>query len=128
MSMLVERIRKRIKELEISATEASLAAGLNSNAIGDILRGKTKSPRTHNLYAIASVLHCDVDYLLGKSDEAAKDHTPKHNLCYITLSNEELELVSTYRRLQKLDKSKELISKSRELLEAINASSIKSTL
>ena len=108
--MLAERIKMRITELETSATDASLAAGLNSNAIGDILRGKTKSPRTQSLYAIASVLHCDVDYLLGKSDEKTKDQSPKQDFGYITLNDEELELINAYRRLQKIGRSKALIS------------------
>ncbi|WP_421858158.1 helix-turn-helix domain-containing protein [Oceanicaulis sp.] len=123
MSTLITRIEERIQSLKISATEASLSAGLNPNAIGDILRGKTKSPRAQSLYAIATTLQCDTDYLLGKSDiiysTAGNTHTP----AYIFLSDEEIELIIAFRSLKKHKNPNHALNTIRKLLETSESTS-----
>ena len=124
MSKLVERIELRIRLLNTSATEASIAAGLNPNAIGDILRGKTKSPRADSLYAIAKVLECTPDYLLGKSEKEKISTEDNYSNAIIQISADELDLIVAFRAIKSKQNSETAILQLKKLLEELeNASS-----
>ena len=64
--VLIERLRARIKECGFSARSTSKFARLGKNSVLDILSGKNRNPSISTLKSIASVLRCDVDYLIGK--------------------------------------------------------------
>jgi SOS-response transcriptional repressor LexA len=68
---LRERISRRLHDLGISASKASLKAKLNRNAVSDILstaKGGNKNPTIETLIAIAVALECDLEFLLGRQD------------------------------------------------------------
>ncbi len=63
-----ERIKKRAKELSIPMTQLNKLCGINKNAIAQA--GKSQEGmKAKNLYAIAEVLACSIDYLLGRTDD-----------------------------------------------------------
>ena len=123
MSKLTERIEERIRSLNTSATEVSIAAGLNPNAIGDILRGKTKSPRADSLYAIANILQCSPDYLLGKDAKEGRPTEAANILAAIQISTEELNLITYFRAIKSKDNADAALGKIRKLLEEMMVTS-----
>ena len=68
---IVSRIKERLEATEQQAAVVSRNAGLSSDAIRNILNGKSKNPRTDTLLQIAKQLGCTIDYLLGKSNSAS---------------------------------------------------------
>jgi transcriptional regulator with XRE-family HTH domain len=64
--ILAARLQDLITRFGTSAEAVSLAAGLSTTAVGDILREKVKNPRSRTLNSIAQVLNTDVAYLLGE--------------------------------------------------------------
>jgi SOS-response transcriptional repressor LexA len=58
---LIQKIDKRLDELNMSRTAASVRAGFGPEFIRDIVR-KGKSPSTDNLKKLAGALQVDVDY------------------------------------------------------------------
>lgn len=72
-------IKQRLKELNLSARRASIAGGLHPDAIRNVLRGKSKSPRGDTFHGIARGLKLDVDRLMalaGSSALEAQDKAP----------------------------------------------------
>lgn len=62
------RIKKTAKEKGIPMLELQELCGLNKNAIAQA--GKSQEGmKAKNLYAIAELLDCSVDYLLGRTDD-----------------------------------------------------------
>lgn len=78
--MLTERIQERLTALGISANKASVDAGLGRDYVRDILRGKIKEPSADRLVRLASILKCQVLYLLGDVDEVAEAPGPVRRL------------------------------------------------
>lgn len=76
METLADRIKERLRILGITPQEASVAAGLNKDAIRNILRGKSLSPRGITLNAIAKALQCSAEWLHTGSEEAEPDAPP----------------------------------------------------
>ena len=73
---LQKRIRERMDELGTNAARAALDAGLKKDAIRDILRGRTQSPRAVNAAAIARALQWTVEDLLeGPVQSNGRSHT-----------------------------------------------------
>lgn len=73
---LAARIEARLDELKLTPRKASMKAGQHPDAIRNILRGRSKSPRTDTLSAIAKVLGWDLGMLAGTEDldaEATSD-------------------------------------------------------
>jgi hypothetical protein len=68
-SILQKRIAERLNTLGTNPRAASVAAGLGPDAVRTILDGRSRQPRADRLAAIASVLACDVRYLLGTVSE-----------------------------------------------------------
>jgi len=61
------RIKKLAKEKGIQMIELQELCGLNKNAVAQA--GKSQEGmKAKNLYAIAEMLECSVDYLLGRTD------------------------------------------------------------
>ncbi len=61
------RIKKRAKEQSVSMTQISEICGISKNAIAQ--SGKSQEGmKAKNLYAIAEVLKCSLDYLFGVTD------------------------------------------------------------
>lgn len=70
-NMLAERLEKLIEERGTTARALSLKAGLTSDAIRNIFRGQSSSPRGKTLTALADALGVSVPYLLGTDDAPA---------------------------------------------------------
>lgn len=68
-SVLQHRVSARLAELRLSARAASLRAGLGPDAIRIILSGRSKSPRSDTLVALAGALQCEVGYLMGTQEK-----------------------------------------------------------
>ena len=68
LEVLIERIRERLGVVGKSANEASREAGLGLSYVNDILSGKSKNPVPSRLGQLATVLQCELDYLLGNID------------------------------------------------------------
>lgn len=73
---LYDRILRRLDRLGIAAEDASKRAGMGRDGIRNIKRGKSESPRGANLKALADVLECSVDYLLGHEPDEAITTSP----------------------------------------------------
>lgn len=65
---LRERLRELIALRDMNAKEVSLQSGNSESYVRDILSGRSNNPRMSALQAIAKVLQCDLNYLLGRSD------------------------------------------------------------
>lgn len=63
-------IRQRLRELGISAREASRRAGFNVGYVGDILDGRSKRPDPEKILRLAKSLDMDAVDLLGDSPRA----------------------------------------------------------
>lgn len=68
MSDLRERVQERLNVLGINPFEAARRANLERGYVNDILQGKKKTVRGPYLVALAEVLACDIEYLLGARD------------------------------------------------------------
>lgn len=67
--ILKARIRERMEALDMNPSSVALEAGLSRSAVRDILSGKAKNPGMMTVHAIARVLKCSDNYLMGFSDE-----------------------------------------------------------
>jgi SOS-response transcriptional repressor LexA len=74
---LPQRVQKRLDALGLSARKASLDAKLSSAFTTNILNGKSQSPRSENLHALASVLKTTVDWLV-KAEGQETIEVPLH--------------------------------------------------
>jgi transcriptional regulator with XRE-family HTH domain len=68
LKQLKDRLRELLDLRSKTAKEVSLAAGLSATYVADILSGKSRNPQMTRLQAIAQALNCDLQYLLGQSD------------------------------------------------------------
>lgn len=66
--ILRTRLRERIAATGVTARKLSLAAG-SPDIVRTILSGRSKSPRSQTLQALARELGCDVRYLMGEIDD-----------------------------------------------------------
>lgn len=96
---------KRLKELrmEKGLTQNALAQKLNmtQQTYSDYETGKT-NPNVETLIALADILECSIDYLVGRADDfgsiSFKDSSA-------TFSLEETQLLRSFRRLSKNEKT-----------------------
>jgi len=63
-----ERIASRLKDLGLSAGQASLDAGLSRSLLGKFVRGEVERMRDDNLRAVAATLKCSLAWLMGETD------------------------------------------------------------
>lgn len=68
MTYLIDNLRKRMKAQKLDMKTLSLKAGLSETAVRDIFRGRSKSPRTQTVEALAKALGCIAIDLLGSPD------------------------------------------------------------
>lgn len=68
LRILRERLREMIALRNTNAKEVSLASKNSESYVRDILSGRSNNPRMSALHSIAQVLQCDLQYLLGQSD------------------------------------------------------------
>lgn len=75
-SALAEKIKTHMDHKTLNISQLEKRAGLKTSAVYNILSGKTKNPTAETLIAIAHVLECSVDELLGlrvpRSSESPK--------------------------------------------------------
>lgn len=67
---LRDRLKGRLRELGISAREASRRAGFNVGYVGDIIDGRSKNPDADRILKLAESLDMDAHDLLGNSGSA----------------------------------------------------------
>lgn len=60
-----DRVQRRLDDLGLNPFSAARQAGLEAGYIRDILRDKIKEPGAAKLTALATVLRCSPDYLMG---------------------------------------------------------------
>lgn len=73
-----EIIKEKMQEQRLSASELERLAGLKVSAVKNILYGHTKEPKASTLQAIAEVLGCTVQDLMGKdTPEVLSTNTKK---------------------------------------------------
>ncbi len=70
---LPEEIASRMVAKGLNAKRLSTAAGLNESYVRDILRGRSRHPRTDTLGKLAAALGCSVSEL---TDPASLGHAP----------------------------------------------------
>lgn len=78
-SAIALRIESRLKELKLSASAASVKAGLSRYAISNIQKKPALIPRGHTLTHLARVLEVSPDYLLsgrGDAPSTERRHVP----------------------------------------------------
>lgn len=68
MTPLARRIKDRLEILGLNARSAALKAGLKEDAIRNVLRGRSESPRGKTLSAIAEALSLPIEELLGQGN------------------------------------------------------------
>ena len=86
----IERIKKLKSEKKITNDKLSELTGIPLGTLSKIMAGISDSPKLSNIVAIADVLGCSLDYIVSGK--------PDNNNNYF-LSDEEIDLVETYRKL-----------------------------
>lgn len=76
-SVLKERIQDRLTSLGLSQFEAAKLTGKDTHFIYDFFVDKKRSFKGDGMYRLAVVLHCSVDYLLGRQDEIGDPPPPR---------------------------------------------------
>lgn len=78
---LKDRLRAMMEKRGMTARSLSLASGLASTAVRDILSGRSATPRPSTILRLAKVLQCPVEELAGKDIfkevEYLFDHLPE---------------------------------------------------
>lgn len=69
---LRNRVRERLDAKQLNPFEAARMAGLERSFLNDLLIGRKQTVREGKLPAVASILDCDPDYLLGVQDTPRK--------------------------------------------------------
>ncbi len=69
---LGEEVNRRMEELGLNPKRLSLAAGLNETYVRDIMRGRTRNPRTDSLGKLARALGCARADLLPPRERLAE--------------------------------------------------------
>lgn len=63
-----DRLRARMRECGLNENATAVKAGLNRDAVRDILRGKSRRPGADTLQALAAALGCSVIWLMTGED------------------------------------------------------------
>lgn len=72
MTPLARRIKERLAQLGLNPRSAAFKGGLKEDAIRNVLRGRSISPRGKTLCAIAEALNWSIEELLGQSNLSNK--------------------------------------------------------
>lgn len=78
-----EKIRQRMKALNLTQNELARRAGMSSSGMCTIIKG-TYEPRMENLRQIAQVLGCTVSELLSDPEESSAIYARDHQLLTVT--------------------------------------------
>ncbi|OAT15284.1 Cro/C1 family helix-turn-helix protein [Buttiauxella gaviniae ATCC 51604] len=94
---LGQRIRQRRKDIGLSQSKLSKAAGVSDSSIS-LWESDTTAPRGENLHKLASVLQCSPTWILfGDEDKAPGEPVAQDE--QLQISDEERELLQLYRSL-----------------------------
>jgi transcriptional regulator with XRE-family HTH domain len=74
---LQEQIETRMYEKNLNARELERRAGLKISAVRNILSGNSKNPGMEVIAAIAKLLECSTDELIGIENKKSKAEAPK---------------------------------------------------
>lgn len=80
---LQEQIENRMHEKNLNARELERRAGLKISAVRNILSGQSKNPGIEVIAAIAKLLNCSTDELLGLEQEKSKAEASKQKIISI---------------------------------------------
>jgi transcriptional regulator with XRE-family HTH domain len=75
-----EQLRTRIPDKNLNARELERRAGLKMSAVRNILSGHSKNPGIEVIAAIAKVLECSTDELLGIEHKKDKPEQAKQKV------------------------------------------------
>lgn len=95
----IDRIKKIKSEKKITNDRLSEMTEIPLGTLSKILAGISDSPKLSNIVAICAALECSVDYILTGIPENTNNYT---------LSEDEIDLVENYRKLD--EHSRELVS------------------
>jgi len=76
--IMANRVRELARTNNISIKDLMKECGLGENALSQAAKSEG-GMKAKNLYAIAEILHCSVDYLLGRSDSLQSEISVKSN-------------------------------------------------
>lgn len=94
---LGQRIRQRRKDIGLSQSKLSKAAGVSDSSIS-LWESDTTAPRGENLHKLATVLQCSPTWILfGDEDKAPGEPVAQDER--LQISDEERELLQLYRSL-----------------------------
>lgn len=88
-NLMKERIRDRLTSLGLNQFDAAKLTGKNSHFIYDFMIDRKRAIKGDGLYRLAVVLHCSVDYLLGRSDEVGSPPPPRMTFVPVQQAQEE---------------------------------------
>lgn len=89
------RIQARLNEIGVSASDASVKAGMNRAFLHKVLSDTSYTPRPASIRKVAAALVCKPEYLTGESDDASPppagpklEIQPVDPAAYVALSSE----------------------------------------
>lgn len=105
---LSERIKRRMRELELSAADLSRAVGVKPSSMSLWLNGTTKSIKGSNLLKAAKALKVDAEWLAtGKG--SAQSHSVQEPLAqYVLTKSEDPELEEAFDLLRSMGRPERL--------------------
>ncbi|MEZ2600786.1 helix-turn-helix domain-containing protein [Kluyvera intermedia] len=103
---LGQRIKQRRKEIGLSQSKLSKAAGVSDSSIS-LWESDTTAPRGENLHKLASVLQCSPTWILF-GDEDKTPGAPTEPDQQPQISEEERELLQLYRSLPESEQQAQL--------------------
>ena len=92
METYLDRIKKIKNEQKLTNDQLAERSGIPLGTLSKILAGMSDSPKLSNMIALCGALGCSVDYIVSG--------TPDNHNNY-TLNAEEINLIESYRRLDK---------------------------
>lgn len=69
---LADRVRERMKVLDLNPFSTAQMAGLKPGYVADLLAGRVKNPGADKLAKLAQALDCTLAFLLGQPDEPVR--------------------------------------------------------
>lgn len=78
-TIVAQRIDTLIRDQGRSVRGVSREAGLGDDTVRMMLRGRSRSPGGDTLLALAGVLGCSVQYLLGQDGDDEADPAPRES-------------------------------------------------
>ena len=100
LDVIIQReIRWRMEAAGQNQKSLARAAQLNETAIRDILKGRSKNPRIDTLKAIATVLECTVNDLIGDIELRGENQRLRERVASVEV---ELSAIKTARPEWKL--------------------------